>query len=97
MPARIVFGIGVSYADGSSWAPGGSVWLNVDLAGVEIRASNHFHCFFAAGFTYGLAGNQMQTKMGNGGDCSSKPACALDSIVQGHWAAQTRMGLGRWF
>ena len=95
--ARFLSGVGVSYADGSSWAPGGSVWLNVDVVGVEIRSSSHFDCFFVGGFTYGLAGNRLQTKPGGGGDCSDKPECALDSIVQGHFAPQTRMGLGWWF
>ena len=95
--ARFLSGVGVSYADGSSWAPGGSVWLNVDVVGVEIRSSSHFDCFFVGGFTYGLAGNRLQTKPGGGGDCSDKPECALDSIVQGYFAPQTRMGLGWWF
>jgi len=92
--ARFVAGAGVAYADGSSMAPGGSVWLNVDLVGFELRPISHFAFLLAGGLTYGLAGGPLQTSPA--GDCST-PGCELDSKVPGHVAVQARTGLGVWF
>ena len=90
---RFVGGAGVAYATGSSRAPGGSVWLNVDAAGLEIRSNSHATFFLAAGFTVGLAGGGIK---GLGKDCSPLPECAMSNLP-GKIYPQARAGIGRWF
>jgi hypothetical protein len=90
---RFEAGAGIAYATGSSRAPGGSVWLNVDAAGLELRTSSQVTFFLAAGVTVGLAGGWIK---GLGKDCSPLPECAMDRLP-GKVYPQARAGIGHWF
>jgi hypothetical protein len=94
---RFSSGVGVSYASGSTGAPDPSVWLNLDLAGLEVRAASHFVFFLSGGVTIGLAGGKLDDHVMGGDDCSPYPDCKYTAKVRGFFAPQFRLGLGRWF
>ena len=92
VPLRFICAIGVAYATGTASQPGSRVWLNLDLAGLEIRAASHFVFFLAGGFTVGLAGPGLSP-------CD--PCVASESKPEpklaGFFAPQMRVGFGGWF
>ena len=94
---HFVAGVGVSYASGTSRAPDPSVWLNLDLAGLEVRSAKGFVFFLAGGFTIGMAGGKINADMITDSDCSPFPACQYRSKVPGLAEPQFRLGIGRWF
>ena len=94
---RFSSGVGVSYASGSTAAPDPSFWLNLDLAGLEVRAASHFVFFLSGGVTIGLAGGKLDDNVMGGDDCSPYPDCKYTAKVRGFVAPQFRLGLGRWF
>jgi hypothetical protein len=96
---RFVFGAGVAYATGSQHTTGSIVWLNLDLAGLEVRTRRHFVFFLAGGLTAGLTGGKFDGTIGpSESDCSPYPSCLQRSKAAGYVAPQLRMGLvGGWF
>jgi hypothetical protein len=74
-----------------------SLWLNVDLAGMEIRTARNFVFFVAGGFTTGLLGGRLNTKelAFHGDECYEPTSC--NSKIPGLTGPQGRIGLGRWF
>jgi hypothetical protein len=87
---RFLAGAGLSYGGGNSDFPERTIWLNVDLAGMEIRTARGFYFFFAGGLFTALAGGTYRGPLVN--DCG-KPYCqnAVGEIVP-----QGRMGIGFW-
>jgi hypothetical protein len=96
---RFVFGAGIAYASGSQHTTGSIVWLNLDLAGLEMRTRRHFVFFLAGGLTVGLTGGKFDGTIGpSESDCSPYPSCMQSSKASGYVAPQLRMGLvGGWF
>ena len=92
---RFVTGAGLSLGSGSDTFPNPSFWLNLDLAGMEIRATNGFVFFLAGGATIGLAGGKFSYDLYE--DCGSPPACSFRNNVRGHIGPQGRMGFAFWF
>lgn len=87
---RFVAGVGLSFAGGSSDAPDKTLWLNIDLAGVEVRTS-HGVCFFVAGGVFtALTGGRF--RFPGGSDCG-EPYC---SDAKGAIIPQGRAGIGFW-
>jgi len=82
-------GVGLSYAIGSDDFPDDTLWLNVDLAGVELRTARGLLLSLAGGATTALAGGRYRGLF----DCST-PYC--HSAVGEIWP-QGRVGLGFWF
>ena len=89
--ARFVAGAGLSYGGGSSDFPDSSLWLNVDLAGMELRGWRGLVFFVAGGTTVGLAGGRYIVPVQN--DCGHT-YCG-DAV--GQFFPQARVGLGYWF
>ena len=98
---RFVSGAGIAYATGSQYTTSSIVWLNLDLAGLEVRTRQHFVFFLAGGLTVGLTGGKLDGTIGpSENDCSPYPSCLQSywSKVPGYVAPQLRMGLvGGWF
>ncbi len=85
---RFTAGVGVSVTAPRYWGTTGHpVWLNVDLAGVEIRAASHALVYFTGGVTAGLGGGSV-TGLGD-----------PDSLIpaKGIALGQMSIGLGTWF
>jgi hypothetical protein len=99
-PLRFICAIGVAYATGTASQPGSRVWLNLDLAGLEIRAASHFVFFLAGGFTVGLAGPGL-SPIDFGIRFPCDPCVASESKPEpklaGFFAPQMRVGFGGWF
>jgi hypothetical protein len=87
---RFVVGAGLSYGGGNRDFPDSTIWLNLDLAGMEIRTARGFYFFFAGGLFTALAGGRYITPMSN--DCG-KPYCGN---AVGEIYPQGRMGIGFW-
>lgn len=89
--ARFVAGAGISYGNGSDEFPDPSLWLNVDVLGVELRGWHGMVFFVAGGTTVGLAGGRYIHPIQN--DCGHT-YCG-DAV--GQFFPQLRFGLGYWF
>ncbi len=63
----IATGAGLSYGGGSHEFPDSSLWLNLDLAGLEFRGRRGLVLFIATGTTIGLAGGTYMDPIQN--DC----------------------------
>ena len=94
---RFISGVGISRATGSNRAPDPSLWLNLDVAGLEVRTARHFVFFLSAGYTIGLTGGKFNDQLITEDDCSPYPDCTYPSKVPGYRSPQFRMGFGGWF
>ena len=94
---RFISGVGISRATGSNRAPDPSLWLNLDVAGLEVRTAGHFVFFLSAGYTIGLTGGKFNDQLITEDDCSPYPDCTYPSKVPGYRSPQFRMGFGGWF
>jgi len=92
---RFVTGAGVSWGSGSDTFPDPSLWLNLDLVGMEIRTARGFVFFLAGGATIGLAGGKFSYDLHE--DCGDPPACSFSNKVAGVASPQGRMGFAIWF
>jgi hypothetical protein len=88
---RFVAGAGLSYGSGNHDFPFESLWLNLDLAGVEFRTWRGLVLSLAAGATMGLVGGDYIDPIQN--DCG-RTYCG-NSV--GKLLPQYRMGVGFWF
>lgn len=88
---RFVGGIGISHSGGSNDFPDSALWLNVDLAGLEIRSRGGFLFFVTGGATTALTGGAFRDPIQN--DCG-KPYCGN---AAGAIFPQGRAGVGFWF
>jgi len=88
---RLVAGAGLSYGAGNHDFPFQSLWLNLDLAGIEFRTRSGLVLSFAAGATMGLVGGDYIDPIQN--DCG-RTYCG-NSV--GKLLPQYRMGIGFWF
>jgi hypothetical protein len=92
---RFISGAGFSLGSGSDTFPHPSLWLNLDLAGMEIRTLKGFVFFMAGGLTLGLAGGKFSYDLYE--DCGNRPACSFRNNVRGYVGQQGRVGLAFWF
>jgi hypothetical protein len=88
---RFLGGAGISYSDGGHDFPTSTLWLNVDLATMEIRSRSGLVVFFGGGVTTALAGGTYRDPIQN--DCG-KTYCgnAVGAVFP-----QGRAGVGVWF
>jgi hypothetical protein len=89
--ARFAAGAGVSHGGGNRDFPDSSLWLNVDLVGMELRGWRGLVFFVAGGITVGLSGGRYIHLVQN--DCG-RTYCG-DAV--GEIWPQGRAGLGYWF
>ena len=91
--ARFIMGVGLAYSPGGPLVDGPrerSLWLNLDLAGIEVRTSSHFVFFASIGDTHVIGAPLELLSI----DCSdSTTACANAS----HDFPQVRLGFGASF
>ena len=92
---RFVAGAGISWGSGSETFPDPSLWLNLDLVGMEIRTARGLVFFLAGGATVGLAGGKFSYDLHE--DCGNPPACSFRNEVAGVASPQGRMGFAVWF
>ncbi len=87
---RFIAGAGVSVtAPRYGHTTGYPVWLNVDLVGVEIRATGHALFYFASGVTVGLGGGRVA-------GWANDPDSPVMISQKGCGLPQMSIGLGVW-
>ncbi|MGB7814236.1 MAG: hypothetical protein ABSF35_16615 [Polyangia bacterium] len=81
---HFIAGVGFAYTVGkgvdSAYRPP-YWWLNIDIAGLEVRTKSHFDFFIAAGLTREF----------------ERPIAVMDNDPGGNTFPQLRMGIGGWF
>ena len=92
---RFVTGAGLSFGTGSRLFPDPSLWLNLDLLGIEVRAASGFVFFLSSGITTGVAGGKFSYDLHE--DCGNPPSCSFRHNVPGAVSPQMRLGFAFWF